>query len=88
LVAAVLFGVSYNAVSAVQGLWNAQVFADRPSAGLAAVNTALTVGTISGPPVAGIVVHAHGYGLALGAAAAVAALAALQSPPVSRAVQS
>jgi len=81
VVAALLFGVSYNGVFAVQGLWSADVFGDRPSAGLAAVNTALTAGTITGPAVAGMVIHSHGYGIVLGASAAVVALAAVQAPP-------
>ena len=47
--AAVTFGVTYNGVIAVQGLWSAEVFAELPSAGLAAVNTSLTAGTLVGP---------------------------------------
>ena len=49
--------------------------------GLAAVNTALTVGTITGPALAGMVVHSFGYSVALFAAAAIVALAAAQAPP-------
>ncbi len=81
LVAALLFGVSYNAVIAAQGLWSAAVFAERPSAGLAAVNTALTMGTIIGPTVAGVVIEHYGYKPALAGAAVVIALAMVQSPP-------
>lgn len=81
MVAAVLFGVSYNAVIAVHGLWSAAVFLDRPSAGLAAVNTALTIGTITGPALAGIVIDHYGYTTALLSAAGVVVLAHIQAPP-------
>ena len=81
LVAAVLFGVSYNGVIAAQGLWNAEVFRARPSAGLAAVNTALTIGTITGPAVAGLVIGALGYPAAMGAAALTVGLATRHAPP-------
>jgi predicted MFS family arabinose efflux permease len=83
VVAAVLFGVSYQGVIASQGLWNAAVFAERPSAGLAAVNTALTVGTIAGPAVGGVVINAFGYLPVLLLASACVAAAALQAPPVA-----
>jgi predicted MFS family arabinose efflux permease len=56
-VSATLFGVAYDGVVAGQGLWSAEVFHERPSGGLAAVNTALTLGTITGPAVAGVVIH-------------------------------
>lgn len=79
--AAVLFGISYNGVIATQGLWSADVFAGRPSAGLAAVSTALTAGTISGPAVAGVVIEAAGYRPALVVAAAVAAGGVFLRPP-------
>ncbi len=81
LVAATVFGLSYNAVIAVQGLWNGQVFAARPSAGLAAVNTALTCGTIVGPTVAGATISQAGYPAAFVLAAAATGLATLQMPP-------
>ncbi len=80
-VAAVLFGVSYNGVIATQGLWSADVFAERPSAGLAAVNTALTVGTIAGPTAAGLVIDAFGFAPALLGAGAVLAVATALLPP-------
>ena len=78
--AAVTFGVTYNGVIAVQGLWSADVFAERPSAGLAAVNTSLTAGTLVGPVLGGLVIGAAGYGPALGLAA-LATLATLLQPP-------
>jgi predicted MFS family arabinose efflux permease len=79
--AAVLFGVSYNSVIATQGLWSADVFAERPSAGLAAVNTALTLGTITGPLAAGMVIDTVGYRPALLLAAATLAIGVVLKPP-------
>lgn len=81
LLAAVLFGGSYNAVVAAHGVWSATVFAERPSAGLAAVNTALTVGTIAGPAAAGILIDWSGYTSAVLAAAACTLLALCSRPP-------
>jgi predicted MFS family arabinose efflux permease len=82
LISAGLFGVAYNGVVACQGLWSADVFRERPSGGLAAVNTALTIGTITGPALAGLVIQSFGYPVALFGAAALVALAAIQAPPV------
>ncbi len=84
LLTAVLFGVSYNAVIATQGLWSGEVFAQRPSAGLAAVNTALTIGTIIGPSIAGTTIHHLGYSTALSGAAVVVVLAVCLCPPGRR----
>ena len=80
-VGAVLFGVSYNAVIAVQGLRSADVFADRPSAGLAAVSTGLTLGTLAGPALGGLAIEVAGFPVALVLAAAVTALAWPLAPP-------
>jgi predicted MFS family arabinose efflux permease len=80
LAAATVFGVAYNGVIAAQGLWNAALFPDRPGDGLTAVNTALTGGTIAGPVLAGALVQAFGYPIALLAAAAAVAAALLQGP--------
>ncbi len=84
LLASALFGVSYNTVVAVQGMWNAEVFAERPSAGLAAVNTALTVGTLLGPAAGGVVIELFGYGPALISAAAVTTAAFVLATPARR----
>jgi predicted MFS family arabinose efflux permease len=81
LLASVLFGTSYNAVVAAQGVWSAAVFADRPSAGLAAVNTALTIGAITGPTAAGVLIDWSGYSSAVLAAAACTLLALCSRPP-------
>jgi hypothetical protein len=60
------------------------VFADHPAAGLAAVNTALTVGTLAGPTLAGVGVTLVGYPVTLGAAAVVLLLALPFCPPTAR----
>jgi len=84
LLAALLFGVFYNAVFAAQGIWSSQVFADHPSAGLAAINTALTIGTLAGPSIAGAVIPRVGYpGTLMGAAGAVLVALAF-CPPTAR----
>ena len=54
-------GASYNSVIAAQGVWSSRVFDQHPAAGLAAVNTALTIGTLVGPPLAGVVIEWSGY---------------------------
>jgi predicted MFS family arabinose efflux permease len=82
--AAVLFGVCYNGVIAAQGIWSSRVFSDHPAAGLAAVNTALTVGTLAGPTLAGMGVTVVGYPATLAAAAAVLLLALPFCPPTAR----
>jgi predicted MFS family arabinose efflux permease len=81
LLAAVLFGCNYNAVVAAQGVWSAAVFAERPSAGLAAVNTALTIGAITGPAAAGVLINWSGHSSAVLAAAACTLLALCCCPP-------
>lgn len=82
--AAVLFGVCYNSVIAVHGIWSSRVFADHPAAGVAAVNTALTVGTLAGPTLAGMGVTVFGYPTTLAAAAVVLLLALPFCPPTAR----
>jgi len=87
VLAAVTFGVTYNGVVAVQGMWSAAVFAERPSAGLAAVNTSLTVGTLVGPALGGFVIALSGYGPALALAALLTALALPLAPPAPAAAR-
>ncbi|RCK70950.1 MFS transporter [Desertihabitans brevis] len=84
LAAAVLFGTCYNAVIAAHGIWSSRVFADHPAAGLAAVNSALTVGTLLGPVLAGLAIAQVGYGWTLLGAAVVVLAALLCSPPGRR----
>jgi predicted MFS family arabinose efflux permease len=80
-VAAVLFGVFYNGVVAAHGIWSSRVFADHPGAGLAAVNTALTIGTLAGPVIAGAAIASVGYAPTLVGAAGVIAAALVFCPP-------
>jgi len=53
LSSAVLFGAAYNVVVAVEVIWSAQVFAARPSAGVAAVMVMGALGLLTGPPLLG-----------------------------------
>jgi predicted MFS family arabinose efflux permease len=84
LIAAVLFGAFFNAVVAAQGIWSSRVFADHPAAGLAAVNTALTIGTLIGPILAGVAVAGLGFESTLVAAGVTVLAALLFSPPTNR----
>lgn len=83
-VAAALFGAFYAAVIAAHGVWSAQVFEQHPAAGLAAVSTALTLGTLVGPVVAGIVIDRSGHALALASAAVISGAALPFCPPSAR----
>jgi predicted MFS family arabinose efflux permease len=84
LVGAVAFGAFYCAIIAAQGIWSARVFADHPAAGLAAVNTALTIGTLVGPTVAGVALEHLGYGRTLVGAGLVTLAALPFCPPGAR----
>jgi predicted MFS family arabinose efflux permease len=81
LLGAVAFGVFYCAIIAAQGIWSSRVFADHPAAGLAAVNTALTVGTLLGPTFAGVALEQFGYGRTLVGAALLTVAALPFCPP-------
>jgi predicted MFS family arabinose efflux permease len=61
IVSAVLFGVAYNTVIAVQVIWSAEIFAARPSAGLAAVMVMNALGLLAGPPILGAVADRTGF---------------------------
>jgi predicted MFS family arabinose efflux permease len=74
------FGATYNAVVAVQTLWSADVFATRPSAGLAAVMAMLGLGLMLGPPLAGAASGLIGMRGAFLAAAVLVAASALLRP--------
>jgi predicted MFS family arabinose efflux permease len=82
--AAVLFGVFYNGVIAAHVIWSARVFADHPAAGLAAFITALTIGTLAGPGVAGVAIAQFGFTPALLGAAAAVLAALVFCPPSAR----
>jgi predicted MFS family arabinose efflux permease len=77
----VAFGITYNLVVAIQVIWSDEVFASRPSAGLAATMLMFALGQILGPTLAGIVADRIGVGAAFGLAAGVMALSLLMAPP-------
>ena len=83
LLAALLFGAFYNAVVAAHGIWSSHVFADHPSAGLAATNTALTIGTLAGPTAAGAAIPHLGYPTTLLGAAGAVLAALVFCPPTA-----
>lgn len=83
LVAAVMFGVFYCAVIAAHGIWSSRVFAQHPAAGLAAVSTALTVGTLLGPTVAGLALGFTDYRATLVAAGVLTLVSVAFSPPTA-----
>jgi predicted MFS family arabinose efflux permease len=77
---AILFGGAYNVLLAVDVIWSARVFSQRPATGLAAVMFLLAVGLLAGPSVAGIVATSLGLPAAFLAGAAVVAATALLAP--------
>ncbi len=81
LLGAVAFGVFYCAIIAAQGIWSSRVFPDHPAAGLAAVNTALTVGTLIGPTFAGLALEQLGYQRTFVCAALLTVVAMAFCPP-------
>lgn len=83
-VAALLFGAFFATVIAAHGVWNAEVFEGHPAAGLAAVSTALTIGTLLGPTLAGVVIGQTSHAVALVGAAIVTGAAVPFCPPTVR----
>jgi predicted MFS family arabinose efflux permease len=55
LTSALLFGVAYATIVAIAVIWSAKIFAEQPSAGLAAVMVMNAVGLLIGPPALGAV---------------------------------
>jgi predicted MFS family arabinose efflux permease len=76
----VLFGASLNLIVAIQSIWSSRVFAERPSAGLAAVMFMLGLGLLVGPPAAGLLADRLGLGTVLLLAAGLAAGAGVLPP--------
>ena len=74
------FGAAYNLIVALQTIWSARVFADRPAVGLGAVMFVLSVGLLAGPPVAGALADGVGLPAAFYAAACLCAVTALLAP--------
>ena len=84
LVAAVLFGAFYNTTLTAGVIWSTRVFADHPAAGLAAFSCALTVGTLAGPALAGLVIDTAGHPIMLIGSAVLVAAALPFCPPTAR----
>jgi MFS family permease len=74
------FGAAYNLIVALQTIWSARVFADRPAVGLGAVMFVLSVGLLAGPPVAGALADRLSLAAAFYAAAGLCAATALLAP--------
>lgn len=81
LAASFVFGAAYTTVIATQGLWSAAIFVNRQSAGLAAMNAALTIGTLVGPAIAGAVIDIGTHATAFAVASAATLPALLLRPP-------
>src|SRR4051812_9088486 len=81
LVAAAVFGATYNTAIAVAVLWSAQVYADRPSAGAAAIAGATGIGLLCGPLAGGLMVDTVGLSAALSGGAVLVLAAALLARP-------
>jgi predicted MFS family arabinose efflux permease len=77
---AILFGAAYNVLLAVDAIWSARVFPQRPATGLAAVMFLLALGLLAGPAVAGVMATSLGLPAAFVAGAAVVAATALLAP--------
>jgi predicted MFS family arabinose efflux permease len=76
----VLFGASFNLIVAIQSIWTSRVFAERPSAGLAAVMFMLGLGLLIGPPAGGLLADRLGLGAVLLLAAGLTAVAGVLPP--------
>ena len=80
LVSAALFGASYNTVVAIEALWSARLYAERPSLGLAVAMAANATGLLCGPLASGALADAVGLTDVLFGGAAIVAAAALLAP--------
>ena len=80
LVSAAAFGAAYNLLVAMQAIWSARVYADRPAVGLGAVLFVLSVGLLLGPPLAGVLADGAGLDAAFYAGAAACAATVLLAP--------
>jgi predicted MFS family arabinose efflux permease len=76
----VAFGITYNLVVAIQVIWSDEVFASRPSAGLAATMLMFGLGQITGPTLAGLVADRAGLGTAFALAAGVMCMSVAMAP--------
>jgi predicted MFS family arabinose efflux permease len=80
VLSAAAFGSTYNVLLAVQAIWSARVFAQRPATGLAAMLFMLAIGQVAGPALAGVLADRAGLAAAFLAGGAVIGLAALLPP--------
>jgi predicted MFS family arabinose efflux permease len=77
---AVVFGATFNLVTAVQVLWSTHLYAEQPSLGASAVLAATGIGLMLGPLGAGLLVSPLGLGPVLLLGAALVASAAALAP--------
>jgi predicted MFS family arabinose efflux permease len=75
-----LFGASFNLIVAIQCIWASRIFAQRPSAGLAAVMFMIGLGLLIGPPAAGLLADRLGLGAVIVLAAGLAAIVGVLPP--------
>jgi predicted MFS family arabinose efflux permease len=80
LCSAVLFGVAYATIVAISVIWSTKVFADRPSAGLAAVMAMNALGLLTGPPILGMTADHTGLPAIFTVGAVLLALTSLFAP--------
>jgi predicted MFS family arabinose efflux permease len=80
MASAVMFGAAYNVVVAVQVIWSARVYRERPSAGLAATVAMNALGLLLGPPLLGAVADHTGFAAVFVAAAGLASASAALAP--------
>jgi predicted MFS family arabinose efflux permease len=80
LASAAGFGAAYNTIVALQSIWSARVFADRPAVGLGAVMFVLSTGLLVGPPLAGVVADHAGLEVAFCGAGALCVVTTLLAP--------
>lgn len=83
MISAVLFGAAYNSVVAVEALWSAHLYPERPSLGLAAAMAANATGLLCGPLASGVLADAVGLTDVLMGGAVIAAAAAALAPRIA-----
>lgn len=76
-----LFGITYNLVVAIQVIWSDDVFASRPSAGLAATMLMFALGQIIGPTLAGVIIDHTDATTAFALAALAMSMTLMAVPP-------
>lgn len=87
LIAAAVFGATYNTIIAVTVFWGVRLYADRPSAGAAAAVGAQATGLLCGPLAGGLVADTVGLTATLLGGAAVVLAAVLVAPATTSPTQ-